>query len=995
MLNAANDITIKGSDAQSAGDINLTAQNVTIGAETESYHYHETSSSHGFMSSSKKEVKQDKESLRGSTLTAGNNININANDDINVTASYAEAGNDIHLLADADHNNTGGITVEAGKGYESSYVYKKDSGFTGGLSGMSFGVSYQQTKDKVSTYRETLLPSMMLAGHDIAMDAADDITIKASHLQAGNDVKLTAGNDINIVSDGFDDEHHESHTMSSIGVSVAIQESLTGAIDSIHDLSNTNTSGDYGAVNLAANAYKGWYAYNNLGGVSNVVNNPSSLLPSLSISLGISSSSSKYDQTGTNHMPSTIQAGHDFISSSGNDTTIKGATILAQNVNMDVGGDLLVSSVQNTSETSKSEKSGGMSVGVSIDIMGNVTPTFGANVYSGSGKGHRNWTDDVTSIMGTNSVAIDVGGKTTINGAMIAQATPQEDGSYKDGSNLTLYTGSLEVANLVDEDVWHYSGAGLAAGWSFGGNNGGTGTPAKPVAGTNTSLPSSLTPSVRIDDDKTIGITHATVGEGTITINGEPATTDELNDLNRDVNNVQEIIKDEHNSLDIEIPIDGKTLTIAVTFIGDAAASLSDKLSAVFDQAIDQAVDQNMLNANSKDNVKAVMEALKDGEITPEQLTGCDEVSFNIRSLFVADAYAASMCHIELKSGTIVISKSDQDFANKLYQETLKTPSIGSLYADEGLIAFDNVCNADPTCRVANQDASFKALALAGITVSVFGVAGLAGGGAAGTDGFLLGEGDGLFLSAQQLELKIQTSAASLAQFLTNAYITNTLSGLDPNNPMMGTSGNNGIDLEGYSSHDGSTLPKDSGLSFPGYDNTLPGFEIPTSGSSVEIYPGESDYDNSLPGFEIPYTNGIDIFTNTAPIDLTQEEGANGGHTIEMHVGKSDDFLIDRLSNPFKYNTNQDSITGASTFPDIETANTVVNDSFAQNNSQIQEWLNTPGSKQLSISYTGTDVIGKGIYKGDTSVMDLTNARIVLVKNGTGGFGVKTAYPIK
>ncbi|MBL0319871.1 MAG: hypothetical protein IPP74_11370 [Alphaproteobacteria bacterium] len=208
----------------------------------------------------------------------------------------------------------------------------------------------------------------------------------------------------------------------------------------------------------------------------------------------------------------------------------------------------------------------------------------------------------------------------------------------------------------------------------------------------------------------------------------------------------------------------------------------------------------------------------------------------------MADAYAASMCHIELKSGTIVISKSDQDFANKLYQETLKTPSIGSLYADEGLIAFDNVCNADPTCRVANQDASFKALALAGITVSVFGVAGLAGGGAAGTDGFLLGEGDGLFLSAQQLELKIQTSAASLAQFLTNAYITNTLSGLDPNNPMMGTSGNNGIDLEGYSSHDGSTLPKDPGLSFPGYDNTLPGFEIPD-------------------------VDGIDVFTSQLPDD--------------------------------------------------------------------------------------------------------------------------------
>ncbi|MBL0318543.1 MAG: hypothetical protein IPP74_04525 [Alphaproteobacteria bacterium] len=62
--------------------------------------------------------------MRGSTLTAGNDINIKAQDNI-------------------------GIAVEADRGYKSSYVYKKDSSFTGGLSGMSFGVSYQQTKDRI------------------------------------------------------------------------------------------------------------------------------------------------------------------------------------------------------------------------------------------------------------------------------------------------------------------------------------------------------------------------------------------------------------------------------------------------------------------------------------------------------------------------------------------------------------------------------------------------------------------------------------------------------------------------------------------------------------------------------------------------------------------------------------------------------------------------------------------------------------------------------
>ncbi|MBL0320039.1 MAG: hemagglutinin repeat-containing protein [Alphaproteobacteria bacterium] len=194
--------------------------------------------------------------MRGSTLTAGNNININANDNINVTASYAEAGNDIHLLADADHNNTGGITVEAGKGYESSYVYKKDSGFTGGLSGMSFGVSYQQTKDKISSYQETLLPSMMVAWHDITMDAHDDINILSSVVNAGHDVILNSDNNINLLALDADNSYAESHKMTSIGVTVAIQEGFTGLIDSVKGLGDKG-SGSYAGIQTAADAYKG------------------------------------------------------------------------------------------------------------------------------------------------------------------------------------------------------------------------------------------------------------------------------------------------------------------------------------------------------------------------------------------------------------------------------------------------------------------------------------------------------------------------------------------------------------------------------------------------------------------------------------------------------------------------------------------------------------------------------------------------------------------
>ncbi|MBL0320013.1 MAG: hemagglutinin repeat-containing protein [Alphaproteobacteria bacterium] len=710
VLNAANDITIKGSDAQSAGDINLTAQNVTIGAETESYHYHETSSSHGFMSSSKKEVKQDQESLRGSTLTAGNNININANDDINVTASYAEAGNDIHLLADADHNDTGGITVEAGKGYESSYVYKKDSGFTGGLSGMSFGVSYQQTKDRINSYQETLLPSMMVAGHDITMDAHDDINILSSQLQAGHDVILNSDNNINLLALDADNSYAESHKMNSIGVSVAIQEGFTGLIDSLKGIGDKG-SGSYAGIQTAADIYKGVFQFRSMYNASKGFIDPSQLLPSISVSLGISSSSSKYETSGSNFTQASISAGHDFISQSGKDTIVKGANIQAKNVNMDIGDNLDIESVQNVQKTSQSSHSGGLSVGISYGVNG-LSPTFGANASASSGDGHRNWTDNVTSIIGTNSITINTDGKTMIKGALVAQATPQEDGTYMDGGNLTLNTDSLVVSDLTDEDIWNSSGAGMAVG--FGGQ------PGQPVFGSGSNLSSSYTPSLQIAQDTTIGVTHATIGNGTININNTVATNDQLKGINRDINKTQEILVDKHDHLDVEVPIDGKTLQLTLSFIGDAATSVNDKLSQLFSQAVDQAVAKNVIDPEDKANVNAILEALKDGDLTTEQLVGCGQVSFNIKSLFIQDAYAAGgMCELSLQGKTVSISEKTASEAHSLYKGIMNAPDIGNLYNVTDDLAFDNECNLDPSCQQVSIDASLKTLKWIGFGIPV------------------------------------------------------------------------------------------------------------------------------------------------------------------------------------------------------------------------------------------------------------------------------------
>ncbi|MBL0318618.1 MAG: hemagglutinin repeat-containing protein [Alphaproteobacteria bacterium] len=57
---------------------------------------------------------------------------------------------------------------------------------------------------------------MMVDGHDITMDAHDDINILSSQLQAGHDVILNSDNNINLLALNADNSYAESHKMNSI-----------------------------------------------------------------------------------------------------------------------------------------------------------------------------------------------------------------------------------------------------------------------------------------------------------------------------------------------------------------------------------------------------------------------------------------------------------------------------------------------------------------------------------------------------------------------------------------------------------------------------------------------------------------------------------------------------------------------------------------------------------------------------------------------------------
>ncbi|MED4968971.1 RNase A-like domain-containing protein [Parageobacillus toebii] len=131
-------------------------------------------------------------------------------------------------------------------------------------------------------------------------------------------------------------------------------------------------------------------------------------------------------------------------------------------------------------------------------------------------------------------------------------------------------------------------------------------------------------------------------------------------------------------------------------------------------------------------------------------------------------------------------------------------------------------------------------------------------------------------------------------------------------------------------------------------------------------------------------------FSPLAPGGGLAAHEARGGHLIARHVGKTDAELLQRLKDNPK-------ITGASTFTDRATAEKVASEVLNDPNNKkiIQAWLSNPKIKStLVLPYQGTEIIGRGVQRGSTTVEHMTNAKIVLKKDGAGGF-ILTGYPTK
>ena len=115
------------------------------------------------------------------------------------------------------------------------------------------------------------------------------------------------------------------------------------------------------------------------------------------------------------------------------------------------------------------------------------------------------------------------------------------------------------------------------------------------------------------------------------------------------------------------------------------------------------------------------------------------------------------------------------------------------------------------------------------------------------------------------------------------------------------------------------------------------------------------------------------------------EEGK--GHTIERHVGKSDNWLRKRLRD-------DPEMKAASTFTNETIANRVQGRFVKQFRTEIQDWLKNGGgkfSKDIQLDFP----IGRIIKQGEYHPLTSTKAKVVLIKNNSNhGFQILTSFPI-
>ncbi|WP_080427930.1 hemagglutinin repeat-containing protein [Burkholderia ubonensis] len=206
---------------------------------------------------------------------------------------------------------------------------------------------------------------------------------------------------------------------------------------------------------------------------------------------------------------------------SGGDTNVIGSTVSGRTVAADVGGNLNMRSVQDTTVSSAHQSSVGG--GISVSTMGGGSASFSSS--HGNANGDYAGVNEQAGIQaGEGGFNVNVKGNTDLTGAAIS--------STADPSKNTLTTGTLTYRDIENHSTYNADSSGLSAG-------AGVGVTGKAIGPGSVSGSGGVTPMISQSDS---GNEHATtrsgVSAGAINITNAAGQTQDMANLDRDTSNL-------------------------------------------------------------------------------------------------------------------------------------------------------------------------------------------------------------------------------------------------------------------------------------------------------------------------------------------------------------------------------------------------------------------------------------------------------------------------
>ena len=288
---------------------------------------------------------------------------------------------------------------------------------------ISLGSSSSQSNS--SSKSDTARGSSITAGRNVNINATgadtsagqqSDLLIQGSSIKAGNNVSLSADNSITLQA-------------------AKNESSQTGT--------NSSSSGSIGIGFALGGSQRGF-----------------------TINAGASKGKGSSDGADTTFSNTSIQAGNTASIKSGADTNIKGAVVAANQIKADIGGNLFIESLQDTSTYTSSQSAA--SVGVSLCI-----PPFCYGTSSASASASKsNLNSNFQSVneqsglkAGDGGFQVSVGSNTALTGAVISST----DKAVNDGKNTFSTGGNLSITDIQNQAS--FKGSGYSVGVNVGGGS--------------------------------------------------------------------------------------------------------------------------------------------------------------------------------------------------------------------------------------------------------------------------------------------------------------------------------------------------------------------------------------------------------------------------------------------------------------------------------------------------------------------------------------------